>query len=476
MTEYISKIQNNQSYSEYNFVKIAGYSSKEIISLIKKLDIYNNETNLILIDEFIFELYEDLKYVCSNYKFVEFIKKLFTPNTKVMTLSYNSIFNELLSYSTFDNEIYEYINFFELNDDEFKKIMTKYLNVKITDKSIPLDSQTKITLSDTNFNLANIILKKIINTINSNRHKAKKFDNKLTQSKLELIMMLSEKNNSCLGSLLYNFDDKNMDENYKFVTSKVDTNFDNENYKISKIYDEFINKTEIDFANDIKNIKHLSFVMVKLLILNNVFDNFTKILNIIYSRSNISVITLISILRFDLLDINLSLLKKIIYYGRYDVFKLLYFHISYKILPILKESNPLDFSDIIISYTNDIYGGSSWGNDECDRCIVGKKNHDKLIKLILSIGVEKKYTNICWTDEIKKCWIKIAISNNKYSNTTLDDEYFVSYNELIEILELKFDFTNKKSIKEHIDLCGRKSTWNIITSTCDDKFLDLLFD
>jgi len=35
MTEYITKIQNNESYREYKFVKITGYSSKEIIELIK---------------------------------------------------------------------------------------------------------------------------------------------------------------------------------------------------------------------------------------------------------------------------------------------------------------------------------------------------------------------------------------------------------------------------------------------------------
>lgn len=44
------------------------------------------------------------------------------------------------------------------------------------------------------------------------------------------------------------------------------------------------------------------------------------------------------------------------------------------------------------------------------------------------------------------------------------------------MLGLKFDLTNKESVKEHINLFGRDNTWDLIKSTCDDKFLDLLFN
>ena len=471
MSKHIDKIQNKQYYSEYNFIKMAGYSSNKIIELINDLDIFDDKNYLTNIDKFISELYHDIKFLCPNYKFVEFINKLFTQNNNPITISYNYIFNELFCITSYSNNIDNYINFFELNDEQFKQIITKYSNIKLTDKLMPLDPKTKITLSDKNFNLSNIILNKLTNN-------KKKIYNVLTQSKLELIIKFADKNNSYLKNLLYNFDDfTTFDDNYNNDDGDDDgDDDDNNNSKSSKIYDELINKTEIDFVNDIKNLKHLSFVVIKLLILNNAFDNFISILDILYSRSNIPVISMISILRFELLDINLTLLTKIVYYGRYDVFKLLFFHIPYKILLILKESNPLDFRNTYIDYTDDIYGGSHWGNDEHERIIVGKKNHAKLIKLILSIGREKNYLHICWTDEIKKHWVDIVIENEKNSHTYLDNEYFVSYNKLIKILELKFDFTNKESIKEYMNLFGRENTWNIIKTTCNDKFLDLLFD
>lgn len=457
-------MSNDNPYSQYKFVDIIGYSSKEIIELIKELDIYNDENNLILIDEFISELYSDVKSILSKYKFVDFIKILFTQNNKEKILSYDIIFNNLFSYISLFNDdgLCDFVNFLELDDEEFKQIITKYSNIKLTDKNIPLDPKTKIKLSDKNCCLSNIILQKIINTLCSNRYKEiKKAFNIITQSKLELLMQFSEKKNSYLECLLYKFDSH--------------TRLNKDNYGLHKKYDELINKTEINFVNDIEEIKHIKFILIKLLILNNVFNNFISILDIIYLRSNIPVISMISILKPELLDINLSQLKKIVYYGRYDVFELLYFLIPYKILPILKESNPLDFNGIENNYTTDIHGGSHWGNDENDRSIVGNKNHVSLIKLIFGIAGEKKYTHICWTDEIKKHWIQIAIENKKYSDVGQDEKYFISYNKLVEMLELKFDFTNKESIKEHINLFGRDKTWEIIKSTLDDKFLDLLF-
>lgn len=464
MTEYITKIQNNESYREYKFVKITGYSSKEIIELIKKLDIYNDKNNLMLIDEFISELYEDLNTICSNYQFVDFIKKLFTQNDYENTLSYDIIFNQLFTLgSMFYDSLDSYINFFELNNEQLTKILVKYSNIKLTDKNIPLDSKTKIILSDKNFNLSNVIIRKLINTIcSSHYNKIIESLNKITQSKFELILEFTEKTNKYLKCLLYEY--------------KHNIKFDKDNFSLPKIYDELINKIEINFMDYIKSTNHILFILIKLLITNNVFNDFNEILDIIYSRSNIPVITLISILRPELLDINLSQLKKIIYYGRYDVFELLYFHIPYKILPILKESNPLDFRGIEINYSDDIHGGSNWGNDENDRSIVGKKNHNSLIGLIFGIAGEKKYTHICWTDEIKKHWINCAIEYKKYSHVSQDDAYFISYNELVEMIGLKFDFTNKESIKEHINLFGRENTWDLIKSTSDDNFLDLLFD
>lgn len=232
--------------------------------------------------------------------------------------------------------------------------------MKSLNKLYHFDPKTKIKLSDKNCCLPNIILQRIINTLCSNLYKEiNKSFNIITQSKLELLMEFSKKSNSYLESLLYKYSAR--------------TRLNKDNFELPKIYDELINNTEIDFVKYIEETTHLEFILIKLLILNNVFDNFVSILDIIYFRSNIPVISMISILRLELLNINLTQLKKIIYYGRYDVFELLYFHIPYKVPPILKESKPHDFSGFDINYTKDINGSSYWGNDENDRSIIGKK-------------------------------------------------------------------------------------------------------
>ena len=441
MTQYITEIQNNKLQIEYRFVKILGrYSSKKIIELIKKLDIYNDENNLMLIDEFISELYEDLNKLCANYIFIDFIKKLFTQNDTVKTLSYDIIFNKFFTLGPFFNfKLDSYINFFELNDEEFKRILLKYSNIKLTDKNIPLDSTTKIILSEKNFNLSNVISRRLINDVCSgNYNEITKLFNKITQSKLELVMEFSEKTNEYLECVLYEYNPC--------------TKFDKDNFSLPKIYDELIYKIEINFTDYIKCTDHILFIIIKLLITNNVFNDFNQILDIIYSRSNIPVIILISILRPELLDINLHQLKKIIYYGRCDVFELLYFHIPYKILPILSESNPLDFRGIEINYTNDIHGGSNWGNHENDRSIVGKKNHTSLIELIFGIAREKKYTHICWTDEIKKHWINCALENKKYSKVGQYEAYFISYDKLIEMIDLEFSYGSYRKVNQFLKL------------------------
>ena len=52
--------------------------------------------------------------------------------------------------------------------------------------------------------------------------------------------------------------------------------------------------------------------------------------------------------------------------------------------------------------------------------------------------------------------------------------YFIKYSELVDIFELKFDFTNKQSIIQHIELFGKEATWDLIKNDCDENFLDLI--
>lgn len=93
----------------------------------------------------------------------------------------------------------------------------------------------------------------------------------------------------------------------------------------------------------------------------------------------------------------------------------------------------------------------------------------------MSICGEKKYTHVVWTDDIKKYWIRRTIELNTIADESIEYEYFVSYDELKNILGLDFNFENKESIKKHIELFGKDKTWEIIKSKCDENFLNLLF-
>ena len=191
-----------------------------------------------------------------------------------------------LFFSTISRTL-DYGIFFELDLKTFEKIINKYSNVKLSDKIIPLDPSTKIILSDKNFNLANVVLKSIIDKFNSKI--------KIEQNKLEILMIYLDKINYFLSNLLYKNSWNRLHFNKKILSSK-----NNEKYN------DLINKMYVDIQND-----QLDFVIIKILILNNVFNDFIEILDIIYSTSNIYVIKMLSILKPNLLDINLKLLKKL---------------------------------------------------------------------------------------------------------------------------------------------------------------------
>ena len=444
------------SIDDIKFIKLIYniYDNKEIINLICSCDIYKDIDNLIKIDNFICELYEDLIPFCSKWDIDKIIKKFFTKNNYQLKISYHMIFNDIFALGTFSSDLEKFVNFFEITDFElFEKIIIKYSNIKLTDKQIPIEPTTNIILSVDDFNLSNILLSRMINHINSCFGKKLDFIKKLNQDKLDLLFANVKKTNSFLEKILFN---------YKYSN--------NTNLKIKKL----IIKTQIDFNNITSS--EFNFVLLKLLVENNVFDNFNEILNIAYCRSSLSFIDMIVELRFDLLDIDLSMLKRIVYYGRFDVFEKIYWNVPWIILSILETNNPFDLTDCEYDYTDDINGGSHMGNDECDRKIIGKKKHKELFDMILLIAKEKNYSHVDWTDEIKSQWIKMAITINDYDDCSQDSKYFVNYTELKEIFGYEFDFGSKEDISHHIKLFGKLHTWQIIKSKCDEKFLDLLFD
>jgi hypothetical protein len=432
------------------------YDKKKIKKLVYSCDIYNDIDNLVKIDNFFCELYNDLIQFCGKWDIEKIVELFFTKNKYETRISYTRIFNTIFSLGHTYDDVYNYSKFIEIEDFElFKKIISKYSNIKLSDKSIPIDPSTKIIICDKNFNLSQTLMIKIINQINGYKNNKLEIINKLNQDKLEFLLINIEKNNTLLNKLL--------------ISDCYPNN-------INKILSELIIKTKIDFISDDITQKNFSFLLVKMLVENNIFDDFNEILDIVYSRSIVSFIEILSILRLDLLNINLNLLKKIIYYGRFEVFEKLYWYIPWKILSILKDNNPFDLTDCDFNYCDDINGGYHRGNDEYERRIIGKKKHKELFNMILSIGEEKKYSHVCWTDEIKLQWVEMAITNDTNRDYSQDSMYFTNYSELKELFGLNYDLKSKPSIKQHIELFGKSHTWELIKSTCDENILDLLFD
>lgn len=441
-------------FDDIEFIKWVSIRADDI-NLVRSCNIYDDKNDLISIDNFICELYDDLIPFSNNWDFNRIIKLFFTRNNFQTQISYKKIFNIIFTFSEFerDDEMSNYDKILKISDFElFKSIVKKYSNIKLSDKLVQFKSTTNIVVSDDNYNLSSLLMIKIIIQINKNYDYIKK----INSDKLELLLLNIKKTNIFLVQIL------------------LSNNYPN---RLETIIIELINKTQIDF-NDIKQ-KEISFVLAKLFVENDIFNDFNSILDVAYCRSALSFIEMVSILKSELLDIDLMMLKKIIYYGRFEVFEKLYYNIPWKILSILEKHNPLDLTNCNFDYSDDINGGSFWGNDEHERKVIGKKQHKELCKKILSIAEEKNYSHISWTDEIKSQWIELVISNENnvdqlyYSQASL---YFVDYTTLIEIFNYKFDFESRESIKNHIKLFGKLNTWKIIKSQCDEKFLDLLLE
>lgn len=459
-------MDNCNKYEKYKFIQILEHSSDIIINDIEKNEMYKDESNLKLLDNFIAELYDDFGAISSKDNFIRLIKLFFKKNKNDLVFDYLLIFKYIFRGSN-DRMYY---NFFQLDYDIFKKIVKKYSNVKMTDKSVPLDPKTKLILSDKKFNLSCGILNELQRDIIYYYRNDMHMYDLLEQKKMELILSLYKKKKFLLKKLLFNLVENNL--------NKKHNECDEDN--VQKIQNKIINETYIDLRTLKKH--QIIFVMIKLLISTTKFTDFDDVLSIIYTRSHNSVIEMISILKPELLNINLELLKKIIYYGRYDVFVKLYFHIPHKILKIFQDFNPFDLSKNGFSHCDDIHGGTKFCNIycydseyeyDCDDSENGnygvdEGKHKELINEILSICSEKNYAHVSLTNNIKKHWFSIAIG---YENN-----YFASYEELQEIFGLKFKLNDKESIKQHIELCGKMKTWHVIKYNCGDEFLDMLFE
>jgi hypothetical protein len=449
-------------YNNLKIFKIFGYEKNVLKSQLEKYPIYNDKEKIVLLDNFIGEIYDDFNSILSDYDFKKFINYLLEKKDNPQTLNFSNIFgsNSIISFDL-ENNIKKII---EIDDDNiFNNIIDKYSNIWINKKDIPLDPLTNLTLSNDEFNISKIIFNFMNNNL-KNQISTKFYI--ISYKRLEKIISYLPKSNNYFTIILYNL---NCRGNYKRTNLS--------NYKKNNISI----KTLIDIKK-IKSEKEGNFyelylnILFKILIEHNKFEDFNEILNIIYCSSQLDLLDMINTIRPELINLDLVGLKKIIYYGRFNVFEFLFFNIPYVILDLLSKSNPLDISESDdFSYNEDIWDGAIWYEQECNKQIIGTRRHKELIDLILSICAEKNYLHVLFTNDIKKNWIDLALEY-KLQTSYQDSSYFISYETLLEMLKLTFDITNKDSIQTHINMFGKKATWNWIKESGNENFLDLFFE
>ena len=436
---------------------------KGIIEKINLMEIYKDFEKLKLLDDFLKNFIDDFEPYMNTWNISDLIKMLLRPSDKEIILT----FQKLLGKDMYDLELI--LNKIILSDniDKFKHIINKYSKTKLSDLVIPLDPITMITLSKDEFNIASLIVNLALRNhkIPYNKKNYIEFD------KLEILTSLIAKENNYMETIIQIIKSTGI-RSVREIESKV----------IIKT------NTTIEMLNEIIGINNRKesifgygymLVFFKLLLINSVYNNFKEILTMLYCCSMLSLLEMINTLKPELIDLDQKQLMKIIYYGRAKVFDFLFFNIPYKILDILKNSNPFDlslFGDDLPSYIDDIDNGLYLNNDEREKRIVATTDikHLKLIESIIQISLEKSYNHIIWTDEIKIQWMKLC-QEYKQDTLTLYSLYFISEEDLLKLFNLKFDIKNKEDIDKHIKLFGKKITWSWIKNKADETILDLFF-
>lgn len=452
----------NYNYDKLKIFKLYSYDRNILLSMINKLPIYSDISKLEIFDNFINELYEDFNQLIPDYKFKEIIKYLLEPKNTPSTFSFYKLLDINMSSILCETFLTDLIEI--ENDDIFYNIIKKYSRIFISDKDIILDNSTNLSPCLDEFNISEIIFKHILK-VNQDSFSKKTYITDF--NRLEKIIEYLPISNYYFEKILYQLNCQST-------------------FRIKIIFTDYIEnnittKTKINIKNILNEKKEnfselYKYILIKILIEKNKFEDFNEILNVMYCCSHINLLNMINIIRPELISLNLIGLKKIIYYGRLRVFEFLFENIPYIILNLLSKSNPFDISDLEdISYTDDIWDGKIWYERESEKYIIGRRQHKELIDLIMKICAEKNYNHVMWTDEIKKYWISLALQYKLEINYQ-DSEYFIQYEKLLEIFDLKFEINNKESIQTHIKMFGKKSTWNWIKESSDENFLDLFFD
>jgi hypothetical protein len=445
-------------YDKYDFIKLFNYDKNKFIELISDLEVYEDETNLIKINDFIMEIYNDFKDIIPKHRYKDFLLMLFKKKEKPYTLK----FEYLIFFDSYHIQSY-WNKLLDLDIISFENIIKKYSNINLFNRDLPFDTSMNIIISNENYNISDKIIHKNLLSLTDYSYENIYIDT----SKINIMVKYITKTNLYIDLI---FDSIMTNSRLLRNTENID-----KSELANKIFnEEFISKINIDLL-DITNYKFdiYRFELIKKFIMNDIFDDFSLVLTRIYCSDLNIILNIIGLLRLDLLEINEVQLKKIIYYGRFEIFEKLYFFIPYQILDILSKSNIFDIDNIEFDYLDDIW--DSYRFDNNDEPVIGIKKHKELLNLIKSICKEKNYNNNIFTDKIKKDWIKIALENQKLKNTQ-DNEYFIKINELIEIFDIKLDINDKASIKKCIELLDKKIVWDMICFKNDENFLDLLFD
>ena len=447
---------NDFDLIDEEFNKLLGYDKQIFLDLINGLDIYKDLNNLNKFKKFFLNFNKDFSKFISVYGIREKIYYLLKKESYNKKINYNDLLkHEYLTCNYIKNILL-------LSDDEICYLINKYNNISLNDDILPLDPITNLSIDSSNkFNLSNDIISFLSNSIDN--ESVVKF--KILEILIKKISNTDFIIRNIINDLkLYDLTDELIKKTHDKITSKIEIN-------INELMSDDLISEEYSLAIII------NIIIFKLIIENHNTLDCDIMLTKIYCSSNILLLEMIQILKPELLDINLLQLQKIIYYGRYKVFLFLMENIPWKIMDILSQSNPFNLEQTKISYIDDLWNFKRWHNDEFEKPIIGENdfNHEKLIEYILMIVVEKNYTHVCWTDEIKKYWINLSIDykKNRNNQSTL---YFIDYDKLLKIFNLSFDFTSKESIKSHIEIFGRKTTWEYLSHKykTDDSILDIL--
>ena len=188
-----------------------------------------------------------------------------------------------------------------------------------------------------------------------------------------------------------------------------------------------------------------------LMVKNNIYNKsqFSDILTLLYCRSTILLLQILAEHDTSLFIVTPVLLSKIVFYGRDQTLAFLIENARDQLNAAIIEQNPLvrhnpyDMSNFY--FVNDIWGGNSWGNDECDRENMIQPNFEETFALLDSLH----YEHVQLTNELTLKWFNLS---RGYS---IDDDYLLS--KLNVNVEL-----SKAGIENMIAVIGLQNTWEII--------------